>query len=321
VAGLSVDLSALLASLTRDMRERNLLGRDERMVLPPGAVQPLEALLLRMHSPQAEAAEAALEQRHGLKTLLVAMCGALAVAMVVLAGVSQHRKYRFLELKSDFVATVSHELRTPVASIRVLAETLQRRLGDAPEARDYFARILQTTDGLHFLVENILSFNRIDKGRWAPRQSRVRLDELLATLPADLEGASQVPVRLSVDVEDVELDVDPSLARLLLSNLGRNACAYNRRTPVELSIRAYTQPGDGCTVLFGDNGIGIPESEWERVFDEFYRLPPAGSEVHGSGLGLALCRRIMAVHGGSLRVAASSPQGTTFALTFPPLRQ
>jgi signal transduction histidine kinase len=170
-------------------------------------------------------------------------------------------------------------------------------------------------------VENILSFNRIDKGRWAPRRALVRLDELLSHLPVDLDGASQVPVRLSVEVEDVELDVDPSLVRLLFSNLGRNACTYNRSDPVVLTIRAYSQSWGECTVLFNDNGIGIPEAQWERVFQEFYRIPTEGTEVHGSGLGLALCRRIMAVHGGSLRIVASSPQGTTFALTFPAPRR
>jgi signal transduction histidine kinase len=226
-----------------------------------------------------------------------------------------------VELKSDFVASVSHELRTPMTSIRLLAETLERRFGDNPEARDYFDRLHQTTDGLHFLIENILSFNRVDKGRWVPRRARVRLDELASTLQVDLAGTTEVPVRLSVDVGDVELDVDPALLRLLLSNLGRNACAYNQRSPVELSLRAHGEPEGGCTVLFGDNGIGIPAAEREHIFQEFYRLTPEGTEVHGSGLGLALCRRIMLLHGGNLRVAASSPQGTTFALTFPPPRR
>ncbi|XXF80755.1 HAMP domain-containing sensor histidine kinase [Myxococcaceae bacterium GXIMD 01537] len=321
VVGLSVDLPALLGTISADLRERNLLGRDERVFLPPGALLPVESVRLRMLSPQADAAEAAIEQRHGLKSLLVAICGGLAVAIVVLAAAAQQRKFRYLELKSDFVATVSHELRTPVASIRLLTETLERRFGASPEARDYFGQLLQTTDGLHFLIENVLSFNRIDKGRWAPRRARVRLDELASTLHADVSGAAKVPVRLSVDVGDVELDVDPSLIRLLLSNLGRNACAYNERDPVELSLRAYAEEGGECTVLFKDNGRGIPESEWERVFQEFYRLTPDGPEVHGSGLGLALCQRIMALHGGSLRITASSPQGTTFALTFPAPRR
>jgi two-component system, OmpR family, sensor histidine kinase SenX3 len=231
--------------------------------------------------------------------------------------VAQHGRYRYVELKSDFVATVSHELRTPLASIRLLAETLERKLSRAPEMGDYPARIIQAADGLHFLVENILSFNRIDKGRWKPKPARVRLEELVGMLRSDLVDSTSVPVRLTADVGDVELEVDPSLLRLLLSNLARNACAYNRRNPVELSLRAYPHAGHGCVVLFGDNGIGIPESEWENVFRDFYRLGSQGTEVHGSGLGLALCRKIMALHRGRISIDSSGPQGTTFSLFFP----
>jgi signal transduction histidine kinase len=316
--GIAVDLPALLEALTRDMRKRGLFGPGAQVRLGRmDPVEPLATLRLEVDIPQWAAADAAVEQRYGLKTLLVSTCGALAVAIGVLAVLAQHRKYRFLELKSDFVATVSHELRTPLASIRLLAETLERKLAHTPEVRDYPSRIIQAADGLHFLVENLLSFNRIDKGRWVPRLSRVHLEELIPLLRGDLEGATRTPVRLSVDVGGVELEADPSLLRLLFSNLGRNACAYNQRDPVEISLRAHPQPGQGFTVLFGDNGIGIPEPEWENVFQDFYRLSPSGTEVHGSGLGLALCRRIMALHGGRIRVASSGPEGTTFALTFP----
>jgi signal transduction histidine kinase len=69
-------------------------------------------------------------------------------------------------------------------------------------------------------------------------------------------------------------------------------------------------------VLFSDNGVGIPASEWENVFQDFYRLTQAGMEVHGSGLGLALCRKIMKLHGGDIHVVTSGPEGTTFALNF-----
>ncbi len=318
VRGIAIEPEKILATITREMRERKLLGPEDHVRLGRvGAVQPLSTVKLEAVIPRWAAEEESIDRRYGLKTLLIGICGALAVAIVALAGLAQHRKYRFLELKSDFVATVSHELRTPLASIRLLAETLEMRAGGTPEVRDYPARIIQAADGLHFLVENILSFNRIDKGRWSPQLTLVRLEELIGTLRTDLSSAARVPVQLTADVGDVELWADPSLLRLLLSNLGRNACNYNRRNPVELSIRVHVTPGNGFTVLFGDNGIGIPESEWENVFLDFYRLTPAGQEVHGSGLGLALCRRIMHVHGGEIRVAASSPQGTTFALTFP----
>ncbi|MDY7230823.1 sensor histidine kinase [Hyalangium rubrum] len=322
VRGIAVQLEDLLPVVSREMRERALFDAEDEVRLGDlDPVQPLSSLKLAVVMPRWAATEKDITQRYGLKTVLVAICGALAVAIVVLAGLAQHRKYRFLELKSDFVATVSHELRTPLASIRLLAETLERKARNTPEVRDYPARIIQATDGLHFLVENILSFNRIDKGRWAPQFAQVRLEELVGTLRSDLAGATSVPVQLTSDVGEVELTADPSLLRLLFSNLGRNACAYNHRAPVEISLHAHAVPGKGCTVLFGDNGIGIPEREWENVFQDFYRLKHPGPEVHGSGLGLALCRRIMHVHGGTLRIASSSPQGTTFALIFPEPRR
>ncbi|MBZ4419265.1 HAMP domain-containing sensor histidine kinase [Myxococcus sp. RHSTA-1-4] len=315
VRGVAVDAAVLLESLTREMRERGLLEPDGQVRLLGNAeVLPMDALPLSVETPEWARAQGALERRYRLKTGMVALCAVLALGIAALAFVAQHRKYRFLELKSDFVATVSHELRTPLASIRLLAETLEWRLAEGTDARDYPARIVREVDGLGFLVENLLSFNRIDKGRWVPKLSPVRLDELVSGLRRDLEAWSKVPVELEAEVGEQTYSADAQLLRLLLSNLARNACAYNTRTPVRLRIQALP---DG-RVRFSDNGIGIPREQWETAFEEFVRLPGQGRDVPGSGLGLALCRRIMRLHGGSLRVADSSPEGTTFELTFPP---
>ncbi|WPB80983.1 HAMP domain-containing sensor histidine kinase [Archangium violaceum] len=317
VRGVTVAPAALLDTLTREMRERGLLGPEGQVrLLGTEEVLPLANLPLGVETPVWEQEEAALEQRYRLKTGMVVLCAGLALTIAGLAFLAQHRKYRFLELKSDFVATVSHELRTPLASIRLLAETLEWRLAQGAETKDYPARIIHEADGLGFLVENLLSFNRIDKGRWVPHLSVVRLDELVATLRRDLEAWARVPVELTADVGERELFADPQLMRLLLANLARNACAYNTRDPVCLRVEALA---DG-RVRFSDNGVGIPEAEWERIFGEFYRLRGQGREVAGSGLGLALCRRILRLHGGEIRVAASSPEGTTFELTFPERR-
>ncbi|RKH58706.1 sensor histidine kinase [Corallococcus llansteffanensis] len=315
VRGVALDLPGLLEGLTREMRERGLLEADGRVALPGNApVLSLAALPVAVESPAWAQGEAALESRYRLKSLMLALCAALALTIAALAFVAQHRKYRFLELKSDFVATVSHELRTPLASIRLLAETLEWRVAEGADAKDYPARIIREADGLGFLVENLLSFNRIDKGRWVPRLAPVRLDELVSGLRRDLESGAPVPVELTADVDERELNADAQLLRLLLANLARNACAYNTRSPVRLHVA--TLPGG--RVRFTDNGTGIPEAEWERVFGEFYRLSGRGGrEVPGSGLGLALCRRIARLHGGTLRVAASSADGTTFELTLP----
>ncbi|MBJ6759937.1 HAMP domain-containing histidine kinase [Myxococcaceae bacterium JPH2] len=315
VRGVTVNVPAHLEALTREMRERGLLSEDGTVTLPGDEpVLLLASLPVSVESPLWARGEAALARRHALKSFMVGMCAVLAFVIAGLAFLAQHRKHRFLELKSDFVATVSHELRTPLASIRLLAETLEWRVAEGAGARDYPARIIREADGLGFLVENLLSFNRIDKGRWTPKLAPVRWDELLAGLRQDLEGWTQVPVSLSADVGDHGLNGDAQLLRLLLANLGRNACLYNTRDPVCLRVEVFP----GGRLRFSDNGVGIPESEWEHVFDEFRRLPSVGRrDVPGSGLGLSLCRRIAALHGGSLRVAASSPEGTTFELSFP----
>jgi two-component system, OmpR family, sensor histidine kinase SenX3 len=316
--GLTLDLPGLLSSLTREMRDRGLLEADGHVELPGTApVMALASLPVAVATSAWARGEAALESRYRLKSLMLTLCAALALTIAALAFVAQQRKYRFLELKSDFVATVSHELRTPLASIRLLAETLEWRLAEGADAKDYPTRIVREADGLGFLVENLLSFNRIDKGRWVPRLAPVRLDELVAGLRKDLEASAPVPVELTADVDSRELNADAQLLRLLLANLARNACAYNTRSPVRLHIQ--TLPGG--RVHFTDNGTGIPKAEWERVFGEFQRLHgQGGREVPGSGLGLALCRRIARLHGGTLRVAASSPEGTTFELTLPEYR-
>ncbi|HZI13271.1 MAG TPA: HAMP domain-containing sensor histidine kinase [Myxococcus sp.] len=315
VRGVAVDAGALLASLTREMRERGLLDAEGSVrLLGDADVLPVDGLPLSVDTPEWARAEGALERRYRLKTGMAAVCAVLALGIAALAFLAQHRKYRFLELKSDFVATVSHELRTPLASIRLMAETLEWRLAERQDARDYPQRIVREADGLNFLVENLLSFNRIDKGRWVPRLESVRLDEIVSLLRRDLEAWSRVPVELEAELGELTLRADAQLLRLLLSNLARNACNYNQRSPVRLRIEATP---DG-RVRFSDNGVGIPQAQWERVFEEFLRLPGQGREVPGSGLGLALCRRIMRLHGGNLRVAASSPEGTTFELAFPP---
>ncbi|MCK8498534.1 sensor histidine kinase [Myxococcus fulvus] len=315
VRGVAVDAGGLLASLTQEMRERGLLDSEGTVKLLGAApVVAVDALPLSVVTPEWARAQTALERRYRLKTGMVLSCAGLAVGIAALAFLAQHRKYRFLELKSDFVATVSHELRTPLASIRLLAETLEWRLAEGAEARDYPGRIVREADGLGFLVENLLSFNRIDKGRWVARLEPVRLEEQVALMRRDLEAWSKVPVELEAHVGDLSLRADSQLLRLLLSNLARNACAYNTRQPVRLRVEALP----GGRVRFSDNGVGIPPQDWERVFGEFVRLPGQGREVPGSGLGLALCRRIMRLHGGTLRVVASSPEGTTFELSFPP---
>ncbi|MCH9682769.1 MAG: HAMP domain-containing histidine kinase [Deltaproteobacteria bacterium] len=314
--GVAVDLPPLSAAIEREMRRRGLLEPEDTLSLAPlTAAVPVATLPYQVEAPRLQRAEKEAEDRFWLKTTFVAGAAGLALIIVVLALLLQRRRHRFVELKSDFVATVSHELRTPLASIRLMAETLERRTRDVPAARDYPARIVRDIDELAFLVENILSFNRLDKGRWQPRRADVQLRGLVDEVMDDLEQYGIDDVQLGVDgIDDVVLHGDRELLKLLLRNLAKNACTYNERRPIELKLRG-DHDGSRFTVELTDNGVGIPAAQQGRVFEDFIRV--AGTRARGSGLGLSICRKTMQAHGGRIRIAHSSPEGTCFALEFP----
>lgn len=315
--GTEVDLDEAVLGVEEEMRTKGLLEPEDGLLSPQVTTESLELSSLRIPvvAPRLERAADQADQRFWLKTSFVVLCAVLASVLVALAGVLQSRRLRFVELKSNFVAAVSHELRTPLASIRLMAETLERRTKGLPGARDYPSRIVRESDDLAFLVDNLLSFNRLDKGRWKPRCEEVDGRDLVAQLDDDLAGLASRPVEFrSEGLTDVRLWADPELLRLLLRNLAKNACNYCERDPIELAVHAELA-GDGWVMTFTDNGVGIPAAERNKVFTDFYR--GRGTRARGSGLGLSICRQIMQAHGGDLEVARSDETGTTFRLRFP----
>lgn len=317
VVGIAIDFDELLGQVETEMHARALLDADDRLVRPDLSrpIVALSNLAIAVESARFAQAVEAGERRYRVKTGFVALSAFLALVIVVLALVVQGRRQRFVELKSDFVATVSHELRTPLASIRLMAETLERRAKRIPAARDYPTRIVREIDDLSFLVENILSFNRLDKGRWKPRRSNVDVAEIVDQIQQDAPAFAPRSVQWTLsELEGVVLHVDRELLKLLLRNLAKNACAYNDREPICIEMRGYTTKRF-WKLDVSDNGVGLSPLEARRIFAEFYRAHSSSS--HGSGLGLAIARKIMRAHGGQITVARSTSAGSTFTLSFP----
>jgi two-component system sensor histidine kinase SenX3 len=323
VVGTAVDVDALMSVIDAQMRGRALIEPDDVVDLPEldATISPIASLPISVTSPRFVDRIIDADQNYRIKSIFLLSSIGLAVVIVILAMVLASRKSRFVELKNDFVATVSHELRTPLASLRLMAETIERKTAGLPAARDYPARMVREIDDLNFLVDNILSFNRLDKGRWRPRRERVPLRPLVDDVARELaqwSTAREVEVRCR-ELDDAVLRVDPELLRLLLRNLGKNACTYCDREKVQLEVRGRRIAHwwrRGFTLLVSDNGVGIPRREHRRIFGDFYRGRGTPTS-RGSGLGLAICRKTMAAHGGRIRIVSSSPLGTTFALEFP----
>ncbi len=313
--GVRVPLQSLVEEIGAEMRAGGLLRADERFDVP-GPTE-LGALRLHLNAPSEPVHKASIASRYRIKTLLGVVCFALALGVAALVILMQRRKQRYLELKSDFVATVSHELRTPLASIRLLAETLERRVAQVPKAKDYPARIVREIDSLSFLVENILSFNRLDKGRLRPRLGKVNLGSLLSSIEEELGPQLPRPLRVQHALQERELQADPELVKLLFVNLIKNAALYNESDVATVDV-SLQSAANAVQISVQDNGVGVPQDRFTEIFGDFYRAPETASlRTKGSGLGLAICERIMRAHGGGIRVASAGPDGTTFELRWP----
>lgn len=267
-----------------------------------------------LRAPRFNTAARALDQRYAVKVGLLAFCALLTTTLLGLAALLQQRRRQLLDLKQEFLAAVSHELRTPLASIRLMAETLERRLTDDPRARDYPTRIVRDTERLDLLVENILSFNRLDTGRLALRRERVRLAHVFGQVREAVLRTTPHPVVIEIPAEtEHTVEGDAALLTLLFLNLTRNAVAYNDHSPPTVKIEV-SETARHLTIRVQDDGRGITPTDRPHLFEPFHRGASAGT-TRGSGLGLALARRIARLHGGDLRLAQTSPEGSTFEVT------
>ena len=208
---------------------------------------------------------------------------------------------RLVNGQKTLLASASHELRTPLARMRVAIELLAG--DDRPELRDRMSRDIAELDEL---IGELLLASRLGTIDELERSEEVDLLALLAE-EAARSGAEASGEPLSVRG-------DRRMLRRLLRNLLENARRYGEGSPVEASLARI----DGrARVRVEDRGPGIPESERERIFEPFYRLPGARETGEGTGLGLALVRQIAAHHGGDARCLAREGGGIRFEVTLP----
>ncbi len=233
------------------------------------------------------------------------------------------REVEVARLREDFVSNVSHELRTPLALIRMYGESLaQGRVPDDRKPR-YYETIVAEAERLSRLVGNVLHFNRFERG--TARLADVPLD--LSALVAEITERYRPIVeregcQLTLELPDAPVEVRGDLDALAeaLVNLLDNAVKYGGEGgAVDVSLR---RDGDRALVEVADRGPGVPPEMAERVFEPFVRVQPESADglVHtarGTGLGLALVRRIATAHGGTATVAPRPGGGSVFRLALP----
>ncbi|MBA3743826.1 ATP-binding protein [Sporichthya sp.] len=221
-------------------------------------------------------------------------------------------------IRRDFVANVSHELKTPVGALRLLAEAVQDASDDPDAVVRFAGRMQHESQRLSHLVQELIDLSRLESRDPLKDAQPVGVDTVVeAAIDRTRELATAKGIDLTSHGEN-GLKVFGSEAQLVmaLGNLIENAVNYSAgKTRVGVTVR---KSGDLAEISVTDQGIGIPGSELQRIFERFYRVDPARSRMTGgTGLGLSIVKHIAQNHGGDVRVWSAEGSGSTFTLRLP----
>jgi two-component system sensor histidine kinase SenX3 len=240
-------------------------------------------------------------------------------AMVTIEDVSERR--RVDAVRTDFVANISHELKTPVGALAVLAETLADGADedlDPVVVRRIAVRMVDESHRVARTIDDLMELSRIELGEEPVRD----LVDVLDVVDGAIERVRPLAELRRIDVAALEVPAGVRVSgdrRQLVSALGNlveNAVKYSEPgSAVQVRVRVE---GTVAELMVADNGIGIPASDHDRIFERFYRVDRARSrDTGGTGLGLSIVRHVATNHGGEVLVSSQEGEGSTFVLRIP----
>ncbi|MGZ4797019.1 MAG: sensor histidine kinase, partial [Acidimicrobiia bacterium] len=218
-------------------------------------------------------------------------------------------------VRRDLVANVSHELRTPLTALQATLENLVDGVAEADP------RTLQTmlaqVERLGRLVAQLLDLSRLEAGTVPLDRQHFAIEPLLAHAVREQElSAPNVPIEMQIDDHDLAADGDPERVHQVVANLLENAVRHSP-TGAAVQVQAHRNP-TGVTIEVIDEGPGIAADDADRVFERFYRADSARtSSGGGAGLGLAIARWIVDLHGGDIHPEPREPHGCRMVVTLP----
>jgi PAS domain S-box-containing protein len=225
-------------------------------------------------------------------------------------------------MKSEFLANMSHELRTPLNAIIGFASLMHKgRVGAlSDEHREYLGDILTSSRHLLQIINDILDLAKVESGKMEFRPEVVDLEQLISEVRDILRGlasSKHIKVETRIDPEVRSQVLDPSRIKQVLYNYLSNAIKFTGEGG-QVTVRVTPEGGDAFRLDVDDTGIGISPEEIPRLFVEFEQLDgSAGKKYQGTGLGLALTRRIVEAYGGRVEVKSVVGRGSTFSAVLP----
>ena len=299
-------------------------GIEQIGLLKDGKVQSAELLatvrvVRRKHSRQMGQIEIPRgpigEGRHELTVNVIPLTEDDLV-LVLLSDESEAQRVH--EVRRDFVANISHELKTPIGALSLLSEAVLGAKND-PEAVEKFANRMQTeSKRLTDLVQEIINLSRLQDSDPLSVPSELQVQDLIREAIDQTQvtaDSRQIVVSNSDNVDGLILG-DREQLIMAIQNLIENAINYS---PEGTKVTVTSKVEDGIVdISVTDQGIGIPDTDLDRIFERFYRVDPARSRLTGgTGLGLSIVKHVALKHGGEVKVWSAENVGSTFSLRLP----
>jgi PAS domain S-box-containing protein len=226
--------------------------------------------------------------------------------------------------KSEFLANMSHEIRTPLNAIVGFSTILQEKLEGNKVYTDYLVNIIQSSNVLLNLINDILDISKVEAGRLVVNPQPINLTTLMKEVQSIfLIKATEKGIGLTFTISQntpKSILIDEKYLRQILFNLIGNAVKFTHNGSVEINIKTYDDPEDTSKITLHfsvtDTGIGIPKEELNRIFEPFTQVANQNYTLYGgTGLGLTITRRLVEIIGGNISVKSEYEKGTTFIVS------
>src|SRR6185369_418847 len=250
--------------------------------------------------------------------------------LLMLASVAALIRYtrsaqKLAQLQMNFVAGVSHELRTPLTVIHTAGYNLRGKMAHNPTQVERYGALIQQESGrLTDLVEQIMRFAGAEAGRVIQEPEPLSVESVIQDALESskaIMGSGHYAIEQQIDDGLPLISGDPTALRHALQNLLANAAKYGTKDSNWIGVFASKSTEKGRSMVeirVADRGPGIPEDEQKHIFDPFFRGQQAmEDQVHGTGLGLNLVKKIIEAHGGTIRVKSEPMKGAEFIVRIP----
>ena len=223
-------------------------------------------------------------------------------------------------MKTDFVSSVSHELRTPLTAIKGFAATMLNDDGKMPAEtqKEFLGIINEETDRLESLIKDLLEISLSDSGKMGLKLTMVDIGETLQKVEAIAKpGADKKDISFSISADpNIHVNADRDKLQTAILNLATNAIKF---TPEggKVSLEATYADDEMVKINVIDTGLGVPKKDIENIFGRFFRVNRPNTEIKGTGLGLAVVREIIELHGGRVYASSEMNKGSVFTIEIP----